>query len=243
MKISDIEVKTIMPSVKFPVPLPLESNESAASLEQWKNSFTTYAQRDPLFLPFLTKSWDSDAVNRGFRDIEGGLTAVEQSTNCELFLKHVSSYLKYPFWNKRILNRTTDLKSVWKIFDEIFGIEQTADSLLDISSMKYNGSEPYNSFLARIQFHLENHLPKAGITVDGISSGPSGEKMTIMISDLAVKEWLEKIHPGLIDSVKIEYGAQIKEGARLSALAPQISKAIPSLLKKLNNNKTDVIRV
>ena len=177
-----------MSSVKFPVPLPLEATETAASLEQWKNSFTTYAQRDPLFLPFLTNSWDSGAVNRGFRDIERGLSAAEQSTNCELFLKHVSSYLKYPFWNKRILNRTTNLKSVWKIFDEIFGIEQTADSLLDISSMKYNGSEPYNSFLARIQFHLENHLPKAGITVDGISSGPTGEKMTIKPKGSAIAD-------------------------------------------------------
>ena len=72
--------------VNFPVPLPLDSKETAASLEQWKNSFVTYAQRGKLFAPFLTNKWVSNATNRGFANIEEGLTATEQSYNCELFL-------------------------------------------------------------------------------------------------------------------------------------------------------------
>ena len=63
-----------------------------------------------------------------------------------------------------------------------------------------------------------------------------------MLMDLAVKDWMEKIHLALIDRVKIDYGVQIKAGMRLSQLAPQIAKAIPSILKKLGNTKNEVIR-
>ena len=229
-------------SVKFPIPDKLTENETASSLEQWKTAFTTFAQRDPLMSPFLTANWDFNLPDRGFNSIAGGLTAAEQDANCDLFLKHITTYLKKPYWNTEILERSTNLQSVWKIFNEIFNIEHNADSLLDIASMKLNTSEPYSSFLARIQYHLENHLPTAGITVRNVSSG-TGESMSIMVMDLAVKDWLQKIHPGLIERVKIEYGVQIKEGIRLSALAPQIAKAIPSMLKKIDNTKAEVARV
>ena len=229
-------------SIKMRVPRPLEKKETAESLGQWRNLFTNYTQRDPIFSPFLTCKWRREQPMLGFTDIDGGLTAAEQKANCELFLSHIASFLKEPYWNNKILKRTSDLNDVWIIFDEIFNIEHNADSLLDIASMKYDSSESYSSFLARIQFHMENHLPPASITVDHVSSGANGESMSIMVMDLAVKEWLEKIHPSLIDRVKIEYGVQIKEGIRLSALAPQISKAIPSLLKKINSTRTDVVR-
>ena len=174
-------------SVRFPIPDKLNEKETAPSLEQWKTSFVTFAQRDPTMAAFLTANWDNSLPNRGFHNIDGGLTAAEQSANCELFLKHLVSYLKTPYWNNRIIERSTSLESVWKIFNEIFDIEHTADSLLDITSMKLSASESYSSFLARIMFHLENHLPGAGITVDNITSG-GGEKMSIMVMDLAVKD-------------------------------------------------------
>ena len=235
-------VRQITMSVKFPCPEKLNEIETAPSLEQWKTSFITFAQRDPALAPFLTAKWDTTKDHRGFHTIPGGLTAAEQATNCEMFLRHLVSYLKKPYWNIRIIERSTSLKSVWKTFDEIFDIEHNADSLLDIASMKMSTSESYSSFLARILFHLENHMPGAGITVDNVASG-NGESMSIMVMDLAVKDWLEKIHPSLIERVKIEYGVQIKEGVRLSKLAPQIAKAIPSMLKKINNTKAEVVRV
>ena len=228
-------------TVKFPVPRSLEENETAVSLGQWKNQFLIYAQRDPTFEPFLKDSWDKSQEHMGLR-AAGPLSPEQRAVNCELFINHVSSFLKTPFWNHRLLNRTKSIKDIWKIFDEIFGIETTADSFLDLSSLKHNGSESYSSFLARIMYHLENHLPSAGTVVDGISAGLTGEKMSIMVMDMAVWIWLEKINPVLVDRVKIEYGVQIKQGFRISALAPQIAKAIPSILKKVGNTKNEVIR-
>ena len=228
--------------VKFPVPRQLEENETVVTLGQWKNQFTIYAKRDPVFVTFLSANWNRDLVNMGFQS-DNIQTDVAKAANCELFINHVASFLKTPYWNKRILERTRNLSDIWKIFDEIFGIDSNADSFLDLSSMKYNGTESYSSFLQRIMFHIENHLPGGGLTVDNISSGATGEKMSIMLMDMAVKDWMEKIHPALIDRVKIDYGVQIKAGMRLSQLAPQISKAIPSILKKIGSTKSDVIRV
>ena len=110
-------------------------------------------------------------------------------------------------------------------------------SFLFMCSLKYNGTEPYSSFLARIMFHYEKHLPGPNITVDTVTSGAGGEKMMNMMMDLAVKEWLEKIHPSLIDKVKFEYGVQIKSGIRISALAPQIAKAIPGFTQENDKYK------
>ena len=122
------------------VPRPLEKKETAESLGQWKNLFTNYTQRDPIFSPFLTCKWRRELPMLGFTNIDGGLTAAEQKANCELFLSHIASFLKEPYWNNKILKRTSDLNDVWIIFDEIFNFEHNADSLLDIASMKYDSS-------------------------------------------------------------------------------------------------------
>ena len=105
-------------TVKFPVPRSLEENETAVTLGQWKNQFTIYAQRDSTFAQFLTATWNPDLPNRGFEN--GLITAAQQAQNCDLFIRHVSSFLKTPFWNLKILNRTKSLKDIWDIFNEIF---------------------------------------------------------------------------------------------------------------------------
>ena len=93
-------------SVKFPIPDKLTENETASSLEQWKTAFTTFAQRDPLMSPFLTTNWDFNLPDRGFNSIAGGLTAAEQDANCDLFLKHITTYLpNYGLPNYELPNR------------------------------------------------------------------------------------------------------------------------------------------
>ena len=203
--------------VKFPVPRNLEDNETAVTLGQWKNQFTIYAQRDSNFSPFLTANWNKDAQYYGFQ-------TAQQGVNCELFIRHVTSFLKTPFWNHKILNRSRNLKDIWKTFNTIFGIEEDADSFLDIGAIKYDGSESPSSFYARIMYHLESHLPTAGTEVDGISAGDQGEKMSILVMDMAAWAWMDKINPGLVDRGKIDFGTQIKQGKRISALVPDIAK-------------------
>ena len=46
------------------------------------------------------------------------------------------TFLKNPFWNHEIRDRSTSLASIWKTFDDIFEVESTADSFLDIASLQ-----------------------------------------------------------------------------------------------------------
>ena len=228
-------------SVKFRPPRKLADRETAESLTQWKNEFIVYAQRDQTFAQFLTCNWSQTELNMGFENGPTG-SAEEQAENCKLFINHIMTFLKNPFWNHEIRDRSTSLASIWKTFDDIFEVESTADSFLDIASLQYNGSESYLTFLARIKFHLENHLPPGGTTVDGITTPPGGDLMSVAMLDIATYIWLDRVDKRLIERVKIEFGVQIKEGARISKLAPQIAKSIPGMLKKMGNTRNEVVR-
>ena len=78
--------------VKFKVPRKLEDKETEVTLKHWKNEFLVYAQRDSSFSPFLTGSWDPSKDNYGYT----GQDAATQSAACQLFINHVTSFLKYP---------------------------------------------------------------------------------------------------------------------------------------------------
>ena len=221
--------------VKFKVPRKLEDKETEVSLEHWKNEFLVYAQRDAAFAPFLTNSWDPDKENFGFTGADAAVTM----NACKMFVNHVVSFLKYPYWNHKIMDRSKSLKDIWKHFDTVFCIETSAESFLDLALITYDRTESYHSFLARIVYHIENNKAPANIEIDGISSGKNGDKMTITMMDLAITTWLQKIDQRLIHQVKVDYAVQIKEGKRLFELSPQISRAIPGMLEKLGNSKAN----
>ena len=227
--------------IKFRAPRPLEDKETKSSLDHWKSSFINFARRDPTFQPFLTGTWNPLAANFGFQT-EGATSAEQRMENCKIFIQHVATYMKEPFWNNRMLEQATSLKKIWEIIDEAYEIETSAESFLDIALIKHNGTESYSTFLARIIYHIENNKAPGGLVINGISSG-TGDKMDITKMDLAVTIWLEKIDARLIERVKIEYGVQIKQGRRLYELSPQIAKAIPSMLKKLGSPYKENMKV
>ena len=108
--------------------------------------------------------------------------------------------MKEPFWNNRLMEKATSLKKIWQILDGAF---------LDLALIKYNGTESYSTFLARIIYHIENNKAPGGLVINGISLG-SDYTMDITKMDLAVTIWLEKLDVRLIEQVKIEYGVQIR---------------------------------
>ena len=99
--------------VKAREPRALKNKETAISLKHWKNSFKIYAQRDPVWKPFLTATWNPTAPHYGFVDIEGGLSKEEQKENCEMFIEHIATFLEDPFWDNRLKERATSLKKIW----------------------------------------------------------------------------------------------------------------------------------
>ena len=174
--------------VKFKVPRKLEGKETEVTLKHWKNEFLVYAQRDSSFSPFLTSTWDPSKENYGYT----GQDAAIQSAACKLFINHVISFLKYPYWNHKILERSKSLKDIWDHFDFIFCIETSAESFLDLALIEYDVTESYHTFLARIIYHIESNKAPGDLEIDGISTGKTGDKMTVTMMDMAITIWLEK---------------------------------------------------
>ena len=180
--------------IKFRAPRPLEDKETKSSLDHWKSSFINYARRDPIFQQFLTCTWDPRAENFGFQT-QGNVTAVQKMENCKIFIQHIATYMKEPFWNNRLEEQATSLKKIWEIMDGAYEIETSAESFLDIALIKYNGTESYSTFLARIIYHIENNKAPGGLVINGISSG-TGDRMDITKKDLAGTMWLAESEPG-----------------------------------------------
>ena len=227
--------------MRFSKPRDLEVKEIAVTLDHWITQFKVYAQRDPIMVNFLTGTWNPNAEHMGYVDTPQE-TAVIKAANCKMFLCHIASFMKVPYYNVAIQTRTTSLESVWQMFRKMYNVEKSADTMINIGTLVYNKSESYASFFAKIQYFIEMNLAPAGITVDHVSTG-AGDKLTVTLMDLAAVIWLGKIDKRLYDEVKKSYAVQIKQGTRLSDLVPQISKSIPGMLRNLDGVKNEVVNL
>ena len=228
--------------VRFPKPRDLEPEETAASLDHWQTQFKVYAKRDPLMAPFLTDTWNPNAEDMGFTEAAGGVDAVTRGENCKLFLSHLASFFKVPYYNKAIQTRTTSLESVWDYLRQMYNVEKSADTMIDIGTLVYTKSESYASFYAKIVYFIEMNLAPPNCTTDNVNTGVEGDKLSVTLMDLAAVYWLGKIAPRLYERVKQDYAVQIKQGIRLSQLVPQIAKAIPGILNTMDRVRSEVVR-
>lgn len=226
--------------MRLPKPRDLTDKETADSLEHWITQFTVYIQRDTYMQPFLTRTWNSAAPNRGQAALND-IPAEDMSIYNTHFLKHIASFLPHPFFKDSVVNRTTDMESVWNLFREIYNVELCAETFLDLSTLAYKNTESYFTFYHRILYLIEQNLAPAGTQVNHITTGDTGDKLTISILDIAASWWLVKIDPRLPDLVKSAYSVQIKQGQRLSEMVPQISKAIPGMLQRMQGFKKDIV--
>ena len=119
--------------MRFQAPRLLKSSETADSLAQWKNSFEVYITRDGNLAPFLTATWDPNDRNLGLVATET-FTQIQMVANCKLFLAHFCSFLEHPYYNRRIQERSTSLKSIYLILEDIYQDILLSDS--DVSKLK-----------------------------------------------------------------------------------------------------------
>ena len=232
-------------TTRFQRPDNLQIKETAESLDKWISDFKVYIQRDPVFAPFLTETWNYDEPNMGFTDpvegvARGDLPATKKGTNCQLFLAHFTTFVKRPYYNKGIQERTTSCDSIWKLLRSIYNVEPSAENLLDIGDVTFDKSESHLSFFHKIIYLIESNMAPAAITVDHVTTGPTGDRLSVTLMDVAAVMWINKLDPRLYDRVKVEFAVRIKNGERLSSMVPDIAKAIPGMLKLLNHGRTTV---
>ena len=193
-------------TVRNPPPRMLTMTETLHSLNHWKTAFRTYYRRDAYFKAFLLPNavWDSTAANYGqTADTNGTVTtrtAADKGEGLKGFLNTMVGYLPITYLTEKIVSGTTKLQNVWDIVYEHYGINVTSESLLDYTSIKQGEGKTYRQFFDRLLSHARLHLPKAGITIDRISSG-AGKQMTISLMNFVAMNWLQKINPRLVHIV------------------------------------------
>ena len=228
--------------VKNPPPRMLTTNETLQSLNHWKTSFRTYYRRDSFYKGFLLENavWNGSQENYGQEaDVQGEApnrivlrTAADKAGDLEDFLNTLAGYLPFPYLTEKIVKSSRNLQNIWDIIYDHYGVNVSSESLLDYVSIKQTTGETYRQFFDRLLSHARLHLPKANITVDGVTSGANGEKMSISLMNFVAMDWLNKINPQLIDIVKTEYSRELRENTQLVELVPRISINIDAMLSR-----------
>ena len=224
--------------VRNPPPRMLSSQETLYSLNHWISNFRTYYRRDSYFKCFLlpTATWAPNQDNYGQRaDVtDGVVTRSAQDKGEDLcdFLNILIGYLPFPYLTEKILKATNNLQQVWDVIKEHYGLKITGESLLDFPTLQKNDEESFRQFYDRLLAHVRMHLAGPNQIVDGINTGPNGEIMTVSLMNFVAMAWLVKIHPTLLNIVRVEYSKELREGQSLAALVPRIAVNIEALLTK-----------
>jgi len=216
----------------------LTVTETLHSLNHWKTSFRTYYRRDSFFKAFLLPeaTWSKSQVNYGqTEDKQNEVTvrsALDKGEDLKNFLSMIAGYLPFPYLTEKIVEGTKSLQDVGDIIYEHYGINVTSESLLDYVAIQMNSGESYRQFFDRLLSHSRLHLPKSNVVVDGIESGPGGEKMTISLMNFVALDWLNKINPHLVNIIKTEYSKELRDDTQLCQLVPGIANNVDALLSR-----------
>ena len=214
-------------TMRFKRPRDLKANETADSLQHWMNQLEVYLKRDPTLSVFLEEDWDTTAANYRL-EAKAGFTEDQMEANCN-------------YYNHLIKERSTNMQSIYDILKEIYNIETNTTSFMSIAKVTKSKTESYAVFYAKIVYPCQQNLAPAGKTVQQIMIPATGDRLSVSLLDHAALLWLLFIDPRLPDRIDLDYAVQIREGARLSELVPQIAKAMPSILKRLDGVKTEVL--
>ena len=70
-------------------------------------------------------------------------------------------------------------------------------------------------------------MAPAAITVDHVTTGANGDKLSVTLMDVAAVMWINKLDPRLYDRVKVEFAVRIKNGDchQWSQTSPRLSPA------------------
>ena len=222
-------------------PRKLEQKETLQSLNHWKCVLVNYYRRCQFYSYYLAPniSWTNE-LNRGFiRAESSGLKREPDMLASDLngFLSTIASYLPFDYVADKIISESTNMVSVWKIIYEIYDAEISTTLYLDYATMMKYPEETYRNYHNRLVGFVKQHLPTDQVTAEGVSSPPTGERMTIGLLDSITVHWLLSIDKRLVNIIKTEYASQLKTH-RLCQLVKTIASNIDELLIRYNSKET-----
>ena len=223
------------------MPRKLEQQETLQTLNQWSSIFKNYYRRCPFYGTFLQPGlrW-SNEINRGFTTTEtSGLkrNPTVLAADLDSFLECLAGFLPFDYVAEKLKAETTNMKTVWAIIYEIYDAEISTNHYLDYAFMERLPQETYRNFFNRLVGFVRQHLPDTSVTAEGITSPAGGETLSIGLLDSIAIHWMMKIDRRLINIVKTEFAADLKN-KRLCEMIKQIATNVDDLLARYSNVDT-----
>ena len=223
---------------KIPIPRRLDYQESAASLRLWKTHFTNYTRTDQFFAKFVQADtkWKVREADWGFaaepETSQTKRTGAQMQADCLMFLETLSSYLPDDYLVEKITKNSEDLASVWTIVDDFYGVTLNSETFLGLAKMSKKDTETNRQFYLRMEGFVSKHLTKGGVKVEEIQTPVRGDIMTISIKNIIMIIWMSKVHPKLIDCVKIDFAQELRAGRELIELMGRVADNVDSILAR-----------
>ena len=151
--------------------------------------------------------------------------------NLECLLTQIASHLPFPYLNRKIIEDSTSMATVWSIIYKHYGCSPTPMTFLDYAKLKRKPSESALTFYERMLYHSRTHLAKTGAVVD-TTTNATDDVMTISLQNHIALDWIRRLHPDLLNAVSVAYAVELRQGTHLASLVPRIAENLDDLLKR-----------
>ena len=195
--------------VRHPPPRPLGTSETLESLTHWATTFRTYFKRDDAYKQLIRQSakWNPLEIHYGQATETTGLkrTAAEVKEDLLDLLTTLAGFLPHSYLTDKLVKNTKNWSDVWGIIHEHYGVQVSAETLLDFEDFHKNTGETHRQFYERLLQHARQHLAPANVKVEEVETGNQAESMSVSLMNMVALQWLRKTDPMLIKIIKTEY--------------------------------------
>ena len=241
--------------VEVPNQLP-ESNLTRVQFKTWKESMVVYLKQNDNFQPFLPgglyESWksveeDENRINAlHANDLPETDNAANRITKLAKRQKDLLTMLnmiarkvdQYDYDD--VMRESTSLQSIWNMIELVYDIGRKGVHFLELSKIKYETGESPAKFYKKIYHHFMDNLYKRDDVLAYKSSTMSeDEKFSPTLLNFILYYTIEKIDSRLMKKIKDKWGHLLDTDTCLHDKKDVILKAIPDLLKRLDQKEFD----
>ena len=159
---------------KAPLPRQLTEKETFESLKHWFANHKNYYRRDALYEIFMEPdfTWNPTAANFGLQAETTGRrrTAARLKADLIILLEITCGFLPHSYVTERVLNECTSWEDVKRVFQDIYGLELSSESFLELTKIKRLPSETPRQFFERLDDYVNQHKTGPNVTVHGVAT-------------------------------------------------------------------------
>lgn len=235
-----------------PKVVPLAETETLSSIERWRQNVLYLLRLNEEFRPFMGDSvvfgkksrshpcrgfTDDTKTEKNEADEDVVTVTVSKEDKCftvDLMLDQIANFA--PLIPRNDITRDSgSLKEVWSKIRLYHNLEKSGALMNDCFNIQRKEDESPQALFARLKQCFDDNLLSAGGLrhVDGPLD--EDEEMSPSLMNTVILLWLQLLHPKLRNAVTQRFSTQLRDST-FSALFPEISRSVNSLLEDLNGD-------